>query len=193
MKTSLRTSFNGSRQSAGGSRQRTILPCIYGSLPTAYCLLLAVTVTLTGCESLQRKLTRKPKHPAERPSPIINFQDYGQAMTPLDRYRKHYLMFDYWSGELIESLQKAPLNSKRIKRDSSESLAELKTMKDLLVDDVALRFEPLVEERTKINSQVESGTIGPSDANTLSQALEAQTRQIHREFFWRDVQEHLKP
>ena len=192
MKTSLRTFFNASRQSAGGSRQSTILPATDGSLLVAYCLLLAVTVTLTGCESLQRKLTRKPKHPLERPSPIINFQDYSRAMTPLDRYRKHYLMFDYWNGELIDTLQSTPPNPKRFKRSSSESLGELKTMKDLMVDDLALRFEPLVEARTKINDQVQRGAIGPSDTNALWRTLEAQTRQIHREFFWRDVQEQLK-
>ena len=114
-------------------------------------------------------------------------------MTPLDRYRKHYLMFDYWNGELIEALQSHPINAKRLKRASSESLEELRALSQLVEEGVAARFTPVLEERANIDRQLQSESFSVSGANALSRTLEAQTRQIHREFFWRTVEDTLKP
>ena len=148
-------------------------------------------VTLMGCESVQRKFTRKsaPKPP---PSPIINFEDYTKAMTPLDRYRKHYLMFDYWNGELVDALHQLPSSPKRLKRASTESLSELETMQGLLAEETAVRLTPLIEERKKMHQQLTTSYFSDSQTSVVWRVLEAQTRQIHREFFWRSVEEHLK-
>lgn len=159
-------------------------------LPTAYCLLLTAGM---GCESLQRKFVRKPKHPAPLPSPIITFQDYTRAMTPLDRYRKHYLMFDYWNDELLEALTGNTPSLKRLKRASTEALGELETMRELVADDRAASLEPLIEERAKIDRQLQHGHLSWSQTTAVSRVLEAQTRQIQREFFWREVEDHLRP
>jgi len=43
-------------------------------LSTLGCLLSA---GMTGCESLQKKFTRKPKHPQQGLSPIITFEDFA--------------------------------------------------------------------------------------------------------------------
>ncbi len=158
-------------------------------LLTTYCSLLTV---LVGCESLERKLTRKPKHPPPAPSPIIQFQDYTRSMTPLDRYRKHYMIFDYWNGEFIEALQSPSLNQKRLSRASTESLGELRTMQGLLREDKAAQFAPLLEEREAIDRQLQGGGIDALRAVTPLRQLEAQSRQIHRDFFWRDVQDQLR-
>src|SRR3989338_4082285 len=138
------------------------------------CCVLLVAV-LTGCESLQRKFTRKPRHAPPAPSPIISFQDYSRAMTPLDRYRKHYMMFDYWNEELIEALHSSPINPKRFKRASSEALEELKTMSHLVVDDVSVRLTPLIDERAKIDRELQGAGFNTSQANPLGRMLEAQT------------------
>ena len=154
---------------------------------------MVLAVGLSGCESLQRKFTRKPKHPEPVPSPIIQFQDYTRTMTPLDRYRKHYLMFDYWNSELLDALQQPPLNSKRFRRDSSETLGELQTLQQLLNDGLASRLAPLIKERMRFDQDLRSGSFSDAQASALLRTLEAQTRQIHREFFWRDVQDQLAP
>lgn len=152
----------------------------------------ALCLALTGCESFQRKFTRR-KRAQPPPTPVINFQDYTRTMTPLDRYRKHYLIFDYWNQELINALQSPPLNSKRFKLASKESLGELQTLRDLLVEEVGERFVPLIEEREKINRQLQHETVSLSQVNATTRALEAQAREIHRSFFWRTVQDQLKP
>ena len=159
-------------------------------LLSACCLLLT---GLSGCESLQRKFTRKPKGPRAAPTPIINFQDYTQAMTPLDRYRKHYLIFDYWNDDFMDALQRKPMNAKRLKLASSESLNELTALQGLVADDLSDAFTPLIEVRTKINKQVQAGSVSESSANDIWRELDAQSRTIRRELFWRNVQDRLKP
>ena len=165
-------------------QQRTFLILVtgYWSLATA----------LGGCESLERKLTRKPKHPEPPPNPIINFQDYSQAMTPLERYRKHYLIFDYWNGELREALADHSPNSKRMTRACTESLAELEALKGLVPEDAAQQLTPLIVAREHWKSQLENGTLNSSEAMLIQREVESQARQIHREFFWRNMEEKLK-
>lgn len=150
-------------------------------------------VSVAGCESLERKFVRKSKTPKPPPTPIISFQDYSQAMTPLDRYRKHYMIFDYWNDDLIQALQSPPLNPKRYKQASSESLAELQTMQQLVNDEFAPRFDPLIAARVKLDRELQTGNVGEGQTSFLCRTLETQKRQLHRDFFWRDVQDRLKP
>ena len=161
-------------------------------------LLVVACVCVTtgvGCESLQKKLTRKSKTPAARPTPIVTFQDYSRAMTPLDRYRKHYAIFDYWNAELLDALNTpatSALNPKRAKRASAESLQELQTLYALLQDDVAAHSSRLLEERARMDRTIQQDGQLSSQLDTLRRTLEEQSRTIHRELFWRKVQDRLK-
>ena len=156
------------------------------------CVLCAVCCVLSvGCESLQRKLTRKPKVPPP-PTPIIQFEDYSKAMTPIDRYRKHYLLFDYWNQELMDALMSVPLNPKRLVRASMESLTELRSLQNLLAAETADRIVRVIREREAIDRRLENSSFSIVQANPLVRTIDAQTRQIRREFFWRNVQYYLK-
>ena len=154
----------------------------------AVCCLLSAGVT--GCESLQRKLTRKKK-PQPPPTPVTVFQDYSAAMTPLDRYRKHYAIFDYWHSGLQSALEARTPNPKRVKLTSTEALGELETMKGLLNEAAAVRLEPLLKEQAEIHRIVSSPSFDAARSDLIKRRLEAQTRAIHREFFWRKVQDQL--
>ena len=59
---------------------------------------------LSGCESLREKFIRKPKGPTERPQAIFRFLDYTKIITPVDRYRKHAMLFDYWTADLANAI-----------------------------------------------------------------------------------------
>ena len=114
-------------------------------------------------------------------------------MTPLDRYRKHSMLFDYWNNDLCESLQGSSFNAKRLKRASSESLLELQTLQGLLTDEMATRLTPIIEGRTAIDRRIQQGGVEPYQANPVVRILDEQTRQMHREFYWRKVEDRLKP
>lgn len=148
---------------------------------------------LVGCESLQRKFTRKPKHPTPPPSPVVKFLDYTRAMTPMDRYRKHYLIFEYWNGELLTALQDKPMNSKRIKHASQESLAELQVLQGLVTDEAAARMAPIIQGRAKVHRRLQGGAVQTVHAIMVMRDVDAQTRQLHREFYWRRMEDQFKP
>jgi hypothetical protein len=114
-------------------------------------------------------------------------------MTPLDRYRKHYLMFDYWNDDFMDALQAKPLNMKRVKLTSSESLNELTALQGLVTEDLAGQFTPLIEVRAKLNKQVQAGHLSESVAGDIWRELDAQSRTVRRDLFWRNVQDRLKP
>ena len=150
-----------------------------------------LTLQLSGCESLQRKFTRKrAKGPS--PTPIINFQDCSRAMTPADRYRKHYMLFDYWNDNLIDALQAKTVNAKRLHRSSTEALSELSTLQGLLNEDAARQLAPLVEARAALDRQLQGPSPNTAQADSLRRTAEAQARRMNRDFFWRDVKDQLK-
>lgn len=156
-------------------------------------VILIAMISNSGCESFQRKFTRRPKQAPKPPTPVIAFQDYSGAMTPLERYRKHYVMFDYWNQDLIDALQARSPNPKRYCRSSEEAIIELKTMQSLLLDASAQSLGPLIEKREKTNQQIQSQEYrDQAQVGITVRQVELQTRDIHRQFFWRDIQEQLK-
>ena len=109
-------------------------PGHYAGRMSLVAMLCVALIGLCGCEGLQRKFTRQRKHPSARPDPILAFQDYTKAMTPSEKYRKHSLMFDYWNGRLLETLDERPISTKRVQRDSGEALGELTMLHGLLAN-----------------------------------------------------------
>ena len=158
-------------------------------LLTADCLLLTAVV---GCESLQRKFTRKPKHPPTAPTPIVSFLDYSRATTPIDRYRKHTLMFQYWNAQLLESLTSPTPSQKRIRHASAEALEELRTLRSLLNEDLAPRLDRLLEARAAMDRRLKTTAIHAAQAATVARELESQVKALERDFSWRDVTEFLR-
>ncbi len=146
-----------------------------------------------GCESFQRKFVRKSATPKSAPSPIISFEDYSQSMTPVDRYRKHYIIFEYWNGELIGAINQSNPNPKRLKRASKDALDELRTMRRLVADEFGAGLDPLIDERASLDRQIQQDSAPASRASSMVRTLESQMSRIHHEFYWRNIEEHLKP
>ena len=157
-------------------------------------LLIGALLTLAGCEGLQKKFVRKPK-PHVRETPIVTFQDYTRAMTPLDRYRKHYAIFDYWNAQLLQALaHRKPnesLNLKGVQKASAESLQELQVLHGMLPADVAETVDQIIEARVEIDTQLRQRTHTMSQLVIMRRTLERQTRQMHRDLYWRNVEDRL--
>ena len=152
------------------------------------CLLLSAGL---GCESVARKFTRKPKHAPGRPSPVINFQDYSASATPLDRYRKHYMLFEYWNAELTDELQQTMMNAKRARRASHEACQELQTLRGLLPEPLRAKIDPVIDQRRRLDGQLKTDALTAAQRETVSRLLEQQTRQLHHDFASRKVQDKL--
>jgi len=102
------------------------------------------------------------------------------------------VLFEYWNAELLDGLKVPTANPKRLKRTSAESLEELRILRGLLQDDLAARMDRIIEERQGLDRQIQSGSYSQAQLDAMRRALETQTRQLDREFFWRDVEDRLK-
>jgi hypothetical protein len=154
--------------------------------------LVAAAVAVSGCsEAWQRKFIRKKKTAAARPDPIITFEDYSKLISPLDRYRKHFLMYQYWNDELMGALKDRTPNPKRVARSSEQSLAELREMRRFLDEAAAEEFSPIIAEREGIDRQLQ-GSMSPAQSGLLLSQVERQTRVVRGKWFWRTVEDRVQ-
>lgn len=152
---------------------------------------ILVAMSCAGCESLQRKFTRKSKTPPERPNPVIHFQDYSKDITPLDLYRKHFLMYEYWEADLVESMTTSRFSIKRVRHASSGALDELTELRKLVPGASGERLQALLAERMQVHRRLQ-GPVSPAQVDAVRRQIEAQSRAIHREFSWRKVDDLLQ-
>lgn len=144
-----------------------------------------------GCEQLQRKFTRKPNVERERPSAIIQFRDYDQALTPLEFYKKHYTLFRFRNQELLHAMSDVSINHKRLKKNSAESLKELEQLRGLLNGVAAEQMGAIIAEREGLDRQLWASRVGRAQMNVIRTAFERQARMIHSSFYWKDVEDSL--
>jgi hypothetical protein len=145
----------------------------------------------TGCEAIVKKFTRKPKHASARPSPVISFQDYSAGATPQERYRKHYLLFEYWNAELMDELQRAMMNAKRARRASGEAVQELRELRGLLQEPQRAMIDPVIDQRQRLDGQLKADVLTAAQRESAGRLLERQTRQLHRGLSPRKVEDKL--
>jgi hypothetical protein len=157
------------------------------SLAIAACCLLAA-----GCsETVQRKFIRRAKA-QPRPSPITRFEDYTAGLTPVDRYRKQYMLFEYWSEELLSALLPTSSNAKRLRRASAESRQQLERLVAMLEEPLASQVRPLLEERRGLDRRLQDPVDDFASVSLLRQKVELQQRRIHRLMAVSKVEEQLK-
>jgi hypothetical protein len=54
-------------------------------------------------------------------------------------------------------------------------------------------LDPIIEERESLDRQIQQEAVSASRAPAVVRILQAHMDRIHRDFFWRDVENHLKP
>lgn len=155
-------------------------------------LAAALLVAGAGCESMQRKFTRTKTKDEAAPSPVISFEDYNRSVTPLDLYRKHYLMFEYWNSELQNELESRAINPKRLRLASDESLIELGQLQGLLTEEAGVPLTAVIQERRAVDRQLRDANLNPSQAQVIKKTIDAHGRLLNGRFFWRSVKDQLK-
>lgn len=151
--------------------------------------LIVGLVVASGCDSFERKFIRQPKY--VRPSPVIQFQDYSKGTTPLDRYRKHALLFDYWNDLLLQELTGA-MNLKRARHMSKEALGELGVLEALLQEQPAAELAAMKAHWQHVDQQLQEAKLVPPNADALRRDLERRTRDFERHFSWKDMQDQMR-
>ena len=157
----------------------------------AFLILLVLTTIsgLTGCETLQRKFTRKSKE-REPAKPRFYSEAMSETRPNLDLYMMHYVYWKTWQEELMV---KAGQNAKRDSLAVSEAIGNLLDMKKYLLDEKAKELDTYIEQVKKITDEIASGGATAVRLGSLKQKLGNIKARIVRRFYYKKVIDYIKP
>ncbi len=151
-------------------------------------LLLILTVlilNLSGCETLKKKFTRKPKA-GKKVSPVLVPQDYKGIYPNFVLYDNHFTYWRTWTEDLMDCLQNK-LSNKRQVLAASRAVEDLERMQDLLNSPKKEALEPHIKVYERILDKVRLGQPNEALSDSMWHDLESQRRIIIRGFEPKEV------
>lgn len=152
-----------------------------------FLLIYFLIVSLTGCDSLQRKFTRKKKEPVKAPR-FYQLKKYEKKPTP-ELYKKHYAYWVSWQSELIEV---AGENSKKDKRCIEEIIGNLYDMQNILVKEKGDELTPHIERLLRVKDIIFRGDLNRANRDYVISTLQHEDRVIKSNFNYSKVKDYLK-
>lgn len=153
----------------------------------AFLIIVCLAVSLTGCDALQRKFTRKKKAPPKKPR-IYQVQRYEKKPTP-ELYNKHFVYWQTFSSDMIARLGQ---NHKKDMRSIDEMVGNLKDMQNILVKEKADELQPHIDTAIDMRSTINRGDMSFSVKNSIHSTLEREDRAIKRGFITSKVKNYIK-
>ena len=153
-----------------------------------YVLICVLFVSFTGCAGLQRKFVRKKKK-EERVAPVITTYDYAKDLRVDELYKKRFLYWKSWQGELIERMD----GTYKKRRECYEHLVmNLMEMKKYLSDAKIKELDPFIEEIESIDSDIRKKRLSENKKIRMGHLLERTKRQIDKKFSYSNVKDSLE-
>lgn len=149
---------------------------------------LVILICLTGCASLQRKFTRKKKEEGKL-APVITTYDYAKDLRVDELYKKHFLFWKTWQGELIDRMEGT--YKKRIEC-YNHTIMNLKEMAKYLAGPKAEELSSFIDQIKSIDPDVREKRLSKNQKYRMTQLLEKTKRQIDKEFSYTKVKGHLE-
>jgi len=149
-------------------------------------IICVLAVTLTGCDALQRKFTRK-KAPVKAPR-IYQEKKYVKSPTP-ELYQKHYVYWMTWQSDVLEKLGK---NRLRCMRGMEELIGHLKDMQNILVPEKGDELTPHINNLVKVRDMIAKNDLGTGNETYARMSLEREDRYIKREFSPSKVRKYIR-
>lgn len=150
-------------------------------------LICALATTLTGCDALQRKFTRKKKAPAKMPR-IFQEKRYIKSPTP-ELYQKHYIYWVTWQAEVLQKLGK---NRRRCERCMEELIGHLQDMQNMLVPEKGDVLTPHIKNLMVVRDMIAKNDLGKGNETYARMTLEREDRYIKREFSLSKVRKYIR-
>lgn len=136
--------------------------------------------------ALQRKFIRKKQRPP--PAVTITTKDYDLHLSPEERYRRHFVMWDFWHAEILEGLGES---RKKALRAAEESLAELAALRSLLLPPMAEKVNPHMARLEQLRQDLSKDVLTGMALQRWRSTVEQQQRVIRRELAWKGVQDFV--
>jgi len=137
---------------------------------------------------MQRKFTRKKKV-EEKPAPVITMYDYKKDLRVEELYKKRFLFWKSWHGELIDRLDET--YKKRIDC-YDQALMNLQEMKNYLAPAKAAELELFAEKMKALDPDIRKKRLTELETREMKSSLEKMKRRIDNEFSYSNVENFLE-
>jgi len=151
-------------------------------------LTLLLLLNLAGCETLQRKFTRKTKRKPIKP--MFYAEGAEETRPNLELYMMHYTYWRAWHQDLVA---RAGDNAKRDEMASEEIIGHLTDMRKYLVNGKADELGVYIDEIRNLTGQITRGGGSGMRLGYLKRKLDNIRARIARKFYYKKVRKYLKP
>jgi hypothetical protein len=149
-------------------------------------VIMVVAINLAGCDSVQRKFTRKKK--TVKAPRIVQEQKYVKKPSP-ELYEKHFAYWQSWSSEILQDLGD---NRKKDRQCIEQIIGQVNDMKNILIpskgDELAKHIKRYEEVRDIINRE----ELSQYNKSFVLTTLDREDRLIKNEFCISKVKNYLK-
>ncbi len=153
-------------------------------------LVVVLLAGTTGCETVKRKFTRKPKT-TQGPEPIFTLdEEYRPEFPPDVRYQAH---FAYWKAahdDLLEGLGQA--TRLRRERATRQAIKELRAMQALLQGPPADGLGRFIAEMERLAQRLDDPVLDAPRLSVMRSSIESLYRRIDSGYDFHRVKAHLK-
>ncbi len=155
---------------------------------TAFILLVLMMASLSGCETVQRKFTRKPKQPKHVASSIYFDEGaYVKKYSNAYYYKTHFTLWRSWHDEVLNNLTG---NGKKVARAAQESVGNLQQMQQYLKPQKSQELGVIINDMAEVVKKLDD-TGRTSQAGPLRTELSRIRRAIDNNFYYDKVKGDL--
>ncbi|MBU0605879.1 MAG: hypothetical protein KKH77_06285 [Candidatus Omnitrophica bacterium] len=154
---------------------------------SVFAMIFLLAVTLTGCDALQRKFTRKKKE--TKPIPRLYQLKKYDVKPSAALYSKHYAYWQSWMSELIQDLGD---NHKKDVRCIDEALSQLHDMRNILVQEKADALTKHIRRIEKAREIIIKEGLSQYNKNQVLMTLEREDRIVKSEFTVSRIKNDIK-
>ncbi len=153
-----------------------------------YFILAVLVMNICGCASMQKKFTRKKKQEDPRSNVILALEEYDKLADYHELYKKHYLLWQYWHDELINSIKE---NYKKQKNCAKETLENLSALKKYISADKQELLDGYIMRVEEIKRRIDTRYTNKIEQDRMSRELEKIKRLIDKEYRYSEIQSYV--
>ena len=153
-----------------------------------YGVIIVLCISIVGCAGVQRKFTRKKKDEA-KPLAIVTTYDYPIEQRVDELYKKRFLFWKSWQGELIYRMDET---YKKRAECYDELMQNLLEMQKYLNDEKYKELADFIAEIKSVGPAVKEIDLTKSEKYRITQLLEKTKRLIDKRFSYSHVKDSLQ-
>ena len=152
----------------------------------SFFLILSIAVSLTGCDAVQRKFTRKRKE-VKTPH-FYQLKKYARKPSPF-LYKQHFAYWASWQEELIQVIGE---NHKKDKQCVEEALGNLLDMQRILIPSKAEAMQPYVDKMEWAKNIIFRGDLDFANKYEVKRTVERVERGVKSDFCFGKVKDFIR-